>query len=292
MQVTSYTFEAIGTHWQIDIPIETAPQTRTFLTNEIMSVINQFDKTYSRFRADSLVMSMAQQAGTYQLPQNALPLLTLYETLYQLTEGAFTPLIGQVLADAGYDEIYSLKPKKLTRPPAWKDILTYTHPVITLQKPALLDIGGAGKGYLIDLVGDVLKKNAIPFFCVDAGGDILYYTNNHEKLRVGLEHPANASQVIGIVEIFNQSICASAGNRRRWGKFHHIIDPRTLLSPQNILGTWVIAETGLLADALATCLFFVSPKTLLKKFAFSYVVVYQDYTYDVSKDFPGELFMK
>ena len=119
---------------------------------------------------------------------------------------------------------------------------------------------------------------------------MVYQTDRKETLQVGLENPDDFAQVIGVASIHNQSICASAGNRRRWKQFHHIISPHTLASPKNIKATWVVAKTALLADALATCLFFVPAKTLLAKFTFSYATVYEDNTREVSKAFPAEIF--
>jgi thiamine biosynthesis lipoprotein len=159
-----------------------------------------------------------------------------------------------------------------------------------MKKPALLDVGAAGKGYLIDLVTETIRKHKLDYFCVDAGGDMFYYNTGNEKLRVGLEHPDNPSQVIGVAEIYNQSICASAGNRRKWGEFHHIIDPQSLTSPRAIKATWVIADTGLLADGIATCLFFVPAKKLLNTYQFSYAIVNEDNSLEISKDFPAEIF--
>jgi thiamine biosynthesis lipoprotein len=291
MRTTKFEFDAIGTHWQIDIADIITPAKQTNLLEKIISLIEDFDITYSRFRKDSLVTKMSEKKGIYLLPDNAKQLLSLYKKLYALTEHAFTPLIGQVLVDAGYDAAYSLKPKTLHRPPEWQTVIAYNYPEIEIKKPVLLDFGAGGKGYLIDLVSDLLKKNSIQEFCVDAGGD-MFYENIHDekKLRVGLEHPDNPDEVIGVATIRNQSICASAGNRRRWKNFHHIINPKTLISPKEIKATWVVADRTLLADALATCLFFVPAKTLLKHFDFSYAIIQEDYSLEVSSDFPAEMF--
>jgi FAD:protein FMN transferase len=289
MQTTSFKFEAIGTHWQIDIPESTLPEKRTFIIEKVIDLIEDFDKTYSRFRSDSFITQMAHKRGKYLMPDNAEELLTLYKELYVLTDHAFTPLIGQVLSDAGYDAIYSFKPKKLYRPPIWEDIMEYTSPHLFMKKSALLDFGAAGKGYLIDIVSDFLKKEKLSYFCVDAGGDIYYYNTKKEDLRVGLEDSDDPSQVIGVSTIHNQSICASAGNRRRWGEFHHIMDPHTLSSTHKVKATWVIAQTAFLADAIATCLFFVDTKKL-QKYDFSSVVVDENNKVEVSKNFKGEIF--
>ncbi len=290
MQTTSFNFEEIGTRWRIDIPAHSPRIQQKNILKEIIGLIDSFDKTYSRFRPDSLITKISQKKGKYLLPENALPLISLYHELYILTDGAFTPLIGQVLSDAGYDAAYSLIPKKLKPPPSWKNVLNYTNPYLILKKPALLDFGAAGKGYLIDLISGLLQKNKINSFSIDAGGDIYYRNTNKKSLPVGLENPDDPTQIIGIAHIYNQGICASAGNRRRWGNFHHIIDPRTLSSPNKIKAAWVIAATSLLADALATCLFFTSADSLLKKYDFSYLIVLKDNSLKVSQKFPGEIF--
>jgi thiamine biosynthesis lipoprotein len=120
----------------------------------------------------------------------------------------------------------------------------------------------------------------------------MYYKNSEKFLSVGLEHPGNFEQVIGIAKIQNESIAASSGNRRTWDKFHHIINPKTLESPKNILATWVIAKKAIIADGLATCLFFVPKEKLEKYFDFECLVLFPDYAFEKSNNFPAELFIE
>ncbi len=283
----TYEFEAIGTHWQIDIYGDAFLEK---VKTKIQKRIAQFDAHYSRFRADSLVTLMSQKAGMYLMPDDAEEMLGLYEKVFRITEGAVTPLIGQVLVDAGYDAEYSLVPKTLTRPKQWDEVLSYSHPTLTLSEPALLDFGAAGKGYLIDIVGELLESEGIMSYCIDAGGDMRQRSMAGEVLRVGLEHPEHTEQAIGIAYITNRSLCGSAGNRRVWGDFHHIIDPHMLSSPRHILAVWAVADTTLLADMLTTALFFVSPEVLQTEFDFEYVILHADHSVTRSPDFPGEIF--
>jgi thiamine biosynthesis lipoprotein len=287
-----FLFEAIGTAWKISFEDTLSEGKQQMVRKAIQERILAFDKTYSRFRSDSLVSTMAKEKGRYRLPVDAEPLLKLYRELYILTDGKFTPLIGQVLVDAGYDEKYSLQPRTLRSPLPWDAVLDYKKPYLTLNAPALLDFGAGGKGYLVDIVGKVLENEGITSFTINAGGDILQHDTKDALLKVGLEDPGDVGKVVGVASVCNQSICASAGNRRKWSTYHHIIDPVTLTSPSAILSAWVIADTGLLADALATCLFFVSPTTLLRRFSFEYVILYEDYSFVQSKGFRGELFVE
>jgi thiamine biosynthesis lipoprotein ApbE len=136
-------FEAIGTEWSIEL------RTNVDKLDEIIAAvtarISRFDADYSRFRSDSLVAKMAHAAGTYGLPDDAKPMLDLYHELYKHTQGAMTPLIGQVLVDAGYDAKYSLRSKELHEPPDWEEVLTYDFSSLTLKRPALLDFGNRRK---------------------------------------------------------------------------------------------------------------------------------------------------
>ena len=111
-----------------------------------------------------------------------------------------------------------------------------------------------------------------------------------EPLRIGLEAPDDADKAIGVATIKNQSICGSAGNRRVWEQYHHILNPHTLTSPTHIKAVWTVADSALIADAMSTCLFFVDPEKLTPSFAFDYVILYEDNTVRASDTFPGKLF--
>jgi FAD:protein FMN transferase len=281
-------FEAIGTRWVIDIFSVLPEAGYTAIKAQIRERIEEFDKTFSRFRQDSLVTQMAHAGGEYHLPEEGVEMLSLYQTLYDLTGGAFTPLIGSVMEQAGYDASYSLRPKKLHTPRRLDDVFILSGRKLFMKEPALLDFGAVGKGKLIDIVAMILEEQGISNYCVDAGGDIRY--RGTKFLRVGLEHPEQMQQVIGVAKIKNQSIAASAGNRRKWGKFHHIIHPHTLISPQHILATWVVTGSTMLADAIATALFLIAPDKLIGDYQFSYVILLADFSVQQSKDFPAELY--
>ncbi|PWU22933.1 hypothetical protein C5B42_04685 [Candidatus Cerribacteria bacterium 'Amazon FNV 2010 28 9'] len=286
----SLQFEAIGTRWRVDVYEPVHERLCLQIKEKIFGYIECFESTYSRFRTDSRISQLAQKKGKISLSSDEYTLFSLYERLYRLTNGIFTPLIGNLLVEAGYDETYSLQPSELHSPPDWDNVLSVTDTTLELCSPALIDIGAAGKGYLIDRIGEILHAEGIHSFCVDGSGDLLVSDLHGEKLEVGLEHPLDTTQVIGIVRIQNESLCASAGNRRKWGQFHHIIDPHTLESPSAILATFVVAKHAMLADALSTCLFLVPSELLLHEFSFEYALVRDDLSLEVSPKFPGHFF--
>jgi len=290
MSTRRYSFEAIGTHWDIQINQALSDKAWTNLQEKIQQRIEVFDATYSRFRADSLVSQLAKEAGRYDLPTDGFRMLKLYKQLYDITDGHVTPLIGQVIADTGYDADYSLTAKPLQAPPQWADVITFDERSITMRTPALLDFGAAGKGCLVDLVSQLIEQAQVKHYTVNAGGDIVHRGVAGKPLPVGLENPLDTTEVIGIVELSDQSLCASAGSKRTWGDFHHIMNPRTLRPASGILATWVIADDTMTADGLATALFFCKPALLAKHFTFSYAVLHQDKQLEYSLNFPATVF--
>lgn len=291
MKAPAFSFDAIGTTWSINIADKVDQIRQASLLQKIQERIEQFDKVYSRFRNDSLVMKMSRALGAYVLPMDAEMLLNQYKKFYDVTEGKVTPLIGDVLVNAGYNSEYSLvQTKDLEIPKRWENVIEYQYPKLIIKEKTILDFGAGGKGYLVDIISELLEKEGIRDYCIDAGGDMLVRNQRSVPLIVGLEDPEDDSKVIGRVSLSNQSLAGSAGNRRVWGKFHHIIDPNELSSPRHILGLWVIANTTILADLLATALFFSTPERLHKHFDFECLIMRADRSVSKSTGFEAELF--
>ena len=289
--MAQFTFEAIGTHWTLDILDQVSETDLAELLKVIHERIEQFDVTYSRFRNDSLITKMSQTSGVYTLPEDALPLFDLYSKLYGLSAGKFTPLIGNTLEQAGYDANYSLESSsEVSKPKSWEEVMKLDYPRLEIIEPCMIDLGAAGKGYLVDLVSELIASHGIKNFCVDAGGDIVQRSLAGEVLEVALENPNDTSQAIGVARISNQSLCGSAGNRRKWGEYTHIINPETLKSSENIAAVWVVAKTGLVADGLTTALYFDDPQIFESDFSFEYLIMYTDSSIAKSAGFPADLF--
>lgn len=283
-----FSFQALGTTWAIDIFDLLSATALQKLEADVKARVEAFEAAYSRFRPDSFV-AKARVPGTYSLPYDAEPLFKLYRELYDATNGLVTPLIGVTLSDAGYDESYSLVSQKTIRhPKPWDDVMRYKAPNLVVKEPIMLDFGAAGKGYCIDIVAGILRKAGIEGYIVEAGGDMIH--RGPEAMKVGLEDPEDATKMVGVAHIRDKSICGSAGNRRAWGNFHHVMNPETGMSPQHILALWTVADTAALADGLATALFFTAPEELAKRFSFEYAILYADRSAEVSHGFPGELF--
>ncbi|MCO4261681.1 FAD:protein FMN transferase [Pseudarthrobacter raffinosi] len=281
-----FRFDGIGTRWEISTPRPLDASVRA----RLLALVERYDGDWSRFRSDSTVGAMARQPGRYELPPEAADLGRLYRSLYEVTGGAMTPLIGGSLERLGYDAAYSLRPAGNALPaPRWEDVLTWDGNVLTTTAPLVLDIGAAGKGQLVDLLAIELRSCGVDSFVIDASGDLLH--RGPDPVSVALEHPYDPARAIGTVPLAGGALCASASNRRAWGDgLHHVLDGATGLPVSTAVATWTMAESTVVADALATALFFVPGKELERSFDFSWLTVFSDGSAAYSDGFEGTLF--
>ena len=281
-----FRFDGIGTRWEISTPRPLDAGVRA----RLLAVVERYDGDWSRFRSDSTVSAMAREPGRYELPAEAADLGQLYHSLYDITGGAMTPLIGGSLERLGYDAAYSLRPAGSARPaPRWEDVLAWDGNVLTTSSPLVLDIGAAGKGQLVDLLAVELRSCGVDSFVIDASGDLLH--RGPDPVSVALEHPYDPLRAIGTVPLAGGALCASASNRRAWGDgLHHVLDGTTGLPVSRAVATWTMAESTMVADALATALFFVPGSELERSFDISWLTVFSDGSAAYSAGFEGTLF--
>lgn len=278
-------FDAIGTQWEIETTHDLGEPERRLVSAEI----ERFDREWSRFRDDSGVSTVGRDGGTI-VSADAGPMLDAYRDLAEATAGAVNPLIGDSLGALGYDAAYSLVAgAPLAAPGDWTDRIRWSADRVTASTPSLLDVGALGKGRLVDLVTDVLE--VVPGdLIVDAGGDM---RSRGSAVRVGLEHPYDRTKAIGVVELRDAALCASAINRRAWGDgLHHVLDARTGVPVRTWAATWALAPDAMRADAVATALFFDGGPQLAASWDVHWVRMTTDGRVERSPGCPAELFTR
>lgn len=262
-------FEAIGTIWEIGTIDPLADGAR----DAVRETIDDFDHTWSRFRADSLVTALSEEPQEVPAPPDAAAMLDLYRELSLATDGAVQPLVGDSLSARGYDARYSFRDRGASPAPAdWAEQLAWDDGALALHAPALIDVGAIGKGRLVDVVHDLLGSLGHAERLVDAGGDLRV---SGAPVRVGLEHPFDTTSAIGVAVVADVALCGSAVNRRAWpgehGGLHHVLDARTGEPVRTYASTWAIAAEAMVADAAATALFFDGGPAFAARFGVEWV---------------------
>jgi FAD:protein FMN transferase len=286
-----FSFEALGTVWKITIFEKLGALKYKKIQNLVFSCAGEFDETYSRFKPLSFIRKLGTTRGKVSVPVDLVKMLMIYEKLYLPSNKKLNPLIGGLLSDLGYDECYSLKPKERhANVPDYVDsIQIIDNKTIDLKNNLLIDLGALGKGCLIDKIYDLLYNSGLKRFLVDGSGDIRY-KGEGIKIKVGLEHPGDFSKVIGALEMTEGALCSSSGSRRKWDKYHHIIDPQTKSSPKDILSVWVFSEKAVVSDALATALFFSPPEDYSSIYSFEYCILNKEMKIKRSDGFKALLY--
>lgn len=293
LPLIEHSFNATGTVWKLTIYGERGLQARAqSACAEAEEYARWFESTFSRFIPTSLLSSLREQSGIVEVPRECTDILLLYERAYTATSGAVTPTIAVTLSDAGYDTMLTLQPQDVVRTaPDFHTVLKVvddTH--IEMLQPAMIDFGAIGKGYLVDALAGLIQARGFTRFLVNGGGDIRYENDSGTALTVGLEDPRDQSKVIGTTELVSGGLCGSATNRRRWGKYSHYINPRTGVSPEDIVAVWAKAERTAEADMLTSCLFFADPLKLSQQFVFEYCLITKDMQAHYSDGFGAHLF--
>ena len=283
---STWAFDAIGTSWAID----TAEPLSSIARDEGAALVERFDREWSRFRADSMVSSLAHgRAASVPAPPDTDAMLSLYDELDAATAGAVNPLVGDALARLGYDARLTLTPSGVAQPaPSWRDTLAWGEGRLSVSTPSIIDVGALGKGRLVDLVLDVVRAHVDGDVVVDASGAL---AARGAGVRVALEHPYDPTLAIGVVTVTGGALCASAINRRSWGDgLHHVLDARTGAPVRAFAATWALSDTAMRADALATALFFDGGPELAASWNAHWVRMRTDGRVEWSPGFTGEVF--
>lgn len=124
-----------------------------------------------------------------------------------------------------------------------------------------LDFGAIAKGFGVDCVADVLRRNGCDDYMVEIGGEVSARGFNPQgrPWRIMIESPRTDAELSsGIIELNNRCV-ATSGNYRNFytrpdgSKYGHTINPLTGYPQQGeFLSVTVSAPTCIEADALAT----------------------------------------
>jgi FAD:protein FMN transferase len=253
-------FKALGTTWQIQIlePID-EPQ---IVFNEIQKVVTEFENTYSRFRDNSLITELNIKRVLQKPPAELIQILELAQKWYKLSGGEFNILIGDYLERTGYNPELNFVENDLQKAQIGNPLtdIVLEACMIKLLGQSKIDLGGIGKGFLVDKLRDLLRfKYSIQEFVINGGGD-LYFGSKKESQTFYLQHPTNPDEYIEQVQLQNQALCSSSRLERTWtspntkNHFSHLVDQNLNTKNQPIAQSYVITNDCVTADIIATIL--------------------------------------
>ncbi len=210
-----------------------------------------------------------------------IDLLLYSKEIYQLTDGKVNVAMGSVLSIwHAYRERGTDDPTKAELPPMEKLAAAAEHcdinkltvdeatNTVRLDDPEMkLDVGAIAKGYAVEMTAKMLESRGVSNFLLNVGGNIRAVGSkpDGEKWRIGIENPDTENEALPYIEYLEAESFAlvTSGSYQRYyyvngERYHHIIDPDTLMPGTDYTSVSVICRDSGLGDALSTALFSMS----------------------------------
>jgi thiamine biosynthesis lipoprotein len=276
--------DALGSRWWIELfdPLEIRHAEE--LRSAIFVRIQEFEANYTRFKESSFIGHLNREKELRNFPSELYDMLVYAQYLQRISQGYFNVGVGTVLEQQGYDATYSFAASGNEPLVADHSILLCTPDLIRIAPDTRIDLGGIGKGWLIDALAKMLREWGYTFFAINGGGDIFGTTNHGAGLVYALESPLKKNESLGSITIVNQGIAASAPNKRRWQdqktqrEYHHLINVKGD-GDSSRAGTFTLGANARSADAAATILYLVPDDMLFsvaEALEVEFLLVYED----------------
>ncbi len=241
----------------------------------------QFD-IYYEYSGINNLCTVNKNAGIAPVKVNPelIDFLLYCKELFTLTKGKTNIMLGSVLRiwhDCREAADYDPKNARVPDNAALEAAALHTNidslvidkdagTVYISDAEASIDVGAVGKGYVTELLYDMLVAEGVDSFALNIGGNLRTIGKKPDgsEWTTGITNPDNSSDetLICRVRIGDTSLVTSGDYERYYvvdgKKYHHIIDPATLMPADHFTSVSVFTPDSALADALSTALFCMS----------------------------------
>ena len=240
----------------------------------LISKVEDFEERFSRFLGDSELTSFNQSAGKKTTISPELKdILVETNKMSILTNNIFSPFILPSLQKSGYTSSWTNKdlisPDFSNRQDNSDFEIKIGENWAEIPKNSAIDLGGIGKGYLLDQLSNYLDKTDISNYWLSLGGDIICNGQdmNNKPWQISIADALDDRLILDYTENRHgvKMAIATSGVTKRKGihnnkAWNHIIDPRTNEPiKNNILTVTVTANNAVTADVMAKCIVIEGP---------------------------------
>jgi thiamine biosynthesis lipoprotein len=214
---------------------------------------------------------------TVTVDRRIIDMLLYAKQMYAKTNGLVNIAMGSVLSiwhdyrEEGMDEPWNAKlppMDKLTEAAEHTDIdqlvIDEQNNTVTLTDPAMtLDVGAIAKGYAVEMVARSLEEQGMTGYVINVGGNVrtVGTKGDGDAWTAGIENPTEDEDdpYLAYLSLAGESLVTSGSYQRYYvvdGKrYHHIIDPATLMPSEGFLSVSIVCQSSADGDALSTALF-------------------------------------
>ena len=252
--------------------------------HEDLQTYHKYYDIYNSYEGITNLRDVNLQAGQapVQVEPIIMDLLVLSKEMNTLTQGKLNIALGSVLKiwhdyrTAGLDE-----PETAQLPPMelLQEANQHTHledlvldtqaQTVFFADPELqLDVGSVGKGYAVEQVALAAQQRGLKSALISVGGNLrsigrkpdgTLWSGGVQDPWASVGQTLNQSAYLAAVELENQALVISGDYQRFYTvegqRYHHLIDPDTLMPANLYSAVAVLAGDSGLADCLSTGLF-------------------------------------
>ncbi|WP_246562534.1 FAD:protein FMN transferase [Bradyrhizobium liaoningense] len=227
--------------------------------------VRRLEQQFSLYRQDSAISTLNRTGVLVAPDSDMVTLLEASLAFADLTGGAFDPTVQPLWRL--YAEHFSSEHPDPDGPSGEKlaEVLTRVGRRGLLVRPdrialthrgAAITLNGIAQGFATDKVVETLRKAGLSTTLVNMG-EIRAIGSRPEGTpwRVGLEDPDRPGALTGSIDLVDRAIATTSGAGFRFdaaGRFTHLFDPMTGLSPSRYRTVSVVAPSATEADALST----------------------------------------
>jgi len=123
-----------------------------------------------------------------------------------------------------------------------------------------IDLGGIAKGYAVEKSVAMLRQHGIRHAIVTAGGDSRVLGDHRGRpWMVGIRDPRNRQREVALLPLSDTAISTSGDYERYFEadgvRHHHILDPKTGKSPDEIHSVTITGPDGMTTEGISTSVF-------------------------------------
>jgi len=239
---------------------------------------------YNDYEGINNIKTINDNAGVrpVEVKQEIIDLLLFSKEWYTKTNGAVNVALGPVLfiwhqyreegisdpENAKVPDIEQLKKASLKTDITKVEIDTSKNTVFLREPGMRLDVGAVAKGYATEIVARELSEAGYNSFIISAGGNVRTVGKPMDGVRnkwgIGIQDPDKNAKLpdtppLDIAFVTETSVVSSGDYERYYEvngqRYHHLIDPTTLMPARHYRAITIVTKDSGIADALSTAVF-------------------------------------
>ena len=246
------------------------------IVDEAFDEVDRIDRLMSHYKANSPLSRINREAAQHPVAVEPELFDFIADAMryHRDSGGAFDITVGPLMKAWGFFQGEGRVPLEGELATARSHVggahvlLNPTSKTIAFDEPGVeLDLGGIAKGYAVDRVVGLLRRQQIAAALISAGGSTIYGLGappGADGWQVTLQDPIDPRKVAFAIELKDRALSVAGSSEKAFEaggvRYSHIMDPHEGRPVQGVLSVAVLASSGTAGDALDDAFFVLGPE--------------------------------